>query len=332
MASMVLRGVTIRYADLRVEKEGAVFCRLHLQADLSRPVMDDMGWDEIPDCVTSPSRMTGALAGRTLSLVPNDKDLKRHGFDLECNDLGDFVAVPQKNGEGAVTGHRLNCIARSLEVSAISKVEAYCRLIGEGHAQMTVSYEKQESLNFDAGTSTFAASNEDEKQEANAPLFDQQPEDEPPVEGEVVNLASAVEVAGSSAKLKAEKKQRKAKTADSLPSAPGDGEGHGAGILRHLSLDEGGVQATIDVLDEDGVLSWRISVAMPAIFQGGVDWARGQSTEPPLGISQAIVDAAESLDDWATGNGSTEREVGAYTRLSQWAQTVQREALTGGAR
>lgn len=322
MPTMILRGVVIRYADLRFEKEGAVFCRLHLQADLSTTVLDDMGWQAIPDGITS-AKLTGALTGRTLTLTPNDKDLKRHGFELECNDVGDFAVVPEKGDDGDVTGHRLNCMARSLEVGAITKVEQYRRLIGEGNAQCRISFERQEVLNFDAGTSANDATNEDEKEEV---------DEADDAEGEVVHLASAVEVAGNSHELKQDKKRRR-KATDSLPSAPGDGEGHGEGIVRHLAMDRDGAIAIIDVLDSDGVLTWEVSANIVSDPEWGeMEIHRDRTEEPPLAVSHAVVAAANVLGSWAGSPPAeaTKEAKAAYGALAAWCKSVAGEARVEG--
>ena len=328
MATMTLRGVVIRYADLRFEREGAVFCRLHLQADLSGPVLAEMDWDAIPDGITT-AKLTGKLTARTLTLTPSGKDLERHRIEIECSDVADFAVVPEKGEDGEVSSHRLNCIARSQEIGAISKVEQYRRLIGDGPATAHLAYEKQAGL-FDAGTAEQQAGDSDDDQDEptiGGPLFEAE---DIVVDGETIHLASAVEVAGNSHELKQSKKRRRAAVVDELPAAePSVGDG----ILRRLSRDHDGVHAVIDILEADGVLTWAASANVEADPEfGEMEIQREAGDAPPLAISHAVVAAANALEYWAKlAPAATPAEAKrGYADLIAWCAAVAGEARVEG--
>lgn len=148
-ATLIMRGARVRYVDVRREDEAGVFTRLHLAADLSDPVREFMEWDEIPDCVSS-CKLTGQITARSLSLTPNEKPLQQHAFDIECSDVSDFAVAALKDDDGEVCNHELRFIARSVEIGAAAKLDAYLRTVGGGVGQLRVSYVKQESLDLAA--------------------------------------------------------------------------------------------------------------------------------------------------------------------------------------
>lgn len=235
MSSILFRGAVIRYADLRPETEGGIFCRLHLQADLSQPVSESMGWESIPDCCST-AKLTGKLTGRNLVLTPADKELRFHEIQMECTDVSDFQAVPEKDDEGNVTGHRLNFIARSVEVGAIAKVEQYRRVVGSAMAALAITYEEQSKLDF-AGESTSSndTSNKEEKQEELAGVEDGLPVNSPQMDAP---LPSVTQMAGTTAELRRQRRARK----EPIPQDPGAPEWRTAeeiaeGTPHHISTE-----------------------------------------------------------------------------------------------
>jgi hypothetical protein len=196
MPSILFRGARIRYADLRSEEAG-VYAKMHLQADLSWPVQEAMGWGEIPEGVTS-AKLSGKLNGHNLMLTPNDKALRQHEIQMECGDIGDFALVPEKNDDGAVDGYRLNFIARTNEAGSIAKVEQYLRTCGGADALCAISYQKQGQLELGE------AAGEDDEPEETTDDADPETEDRAP-------LPSAVQMAGNTDKLKKQRRARQPK-------------------------------------------------------------------------------------------------------------------------
>jgi hypothetical protein len=198
MPNILFRGARIRYADLRTEEAG-VYARLHLQSDLSGPVQEAMGWGEIPEGVSS-AKLTGKLSGHHLVLTPNDKALRQHEIQMACGDISDFALVPEKNEDGEVDGFRLNLIARTNEVGAIAKVEAYQRVCGGCDAALKVSYQSQAQLELGE-----AAEESDEDEAEETPLDDE------PETRDSAPLPSSVQMAGNMDKLKKQRRARQPK-------------------------------------------------------------------------------------------------------------------------
>lgn len=165
MATTIFRGAVISYADLRHEKESGYFVRLHMRADLSGPVMEAMGWDDVPESVTS-CKLAGELSGRHLVMRPNARDKRQHEMQLECSDVTDFQ-VTRKQGEDDETVTSLVFIARSKQVGAMALIERWFEAVGKSPAQLMIAYETQGQL-FDAAEAQNAKFEEvpDEPQQA----------------------------------------------------------------------------------------------------------------------------------------------------------------------
>lgn len=217
MSSIVFRGARIRYVDLRIDSEAGVFARLHMQADLTGPVREALGWERMPEGMVS-AKLSGKLTARNLVMTPNQKDLRRNEFQVECSEVGDFQAVPEKDeDDGSVVGHRLNFIARSIEVGAISAVENYLRIVGSAEAALKVAYEAPEQLELahEAGVDDGdddqpdleAAGDDAELGQTFEEALEAAEEREP--SEDAGPLPSAVTMAGNTDKLK---RQRRART------------------------------------------------------------------------------------------------------------------------
>jgi len=317
MSSLIFRGVQLRYFDGRYKDDAGYFTRLHLQADLSDPIREHFGWGQIPEGLTT-AKFVGALTSRNLVLTPNDKALRQHEVQMECSEVGDFAATSETNDEGEVTGHRLNFIARSVESGAATRLEQYLRTVGRGDAALKVSYEKQEKL--DLGES--GEGGKESAQHASQPMqslgdvMDETEDNETEVVQEAP-LATAREAAGGT-----HAKGRRARKAADLPSAPGDGEGGGDGILKaiHGGGKDEAWDGTITVLDRDGVLSWAVAVKV----KGGPMAEADCKGEPPLSIPAAASEAAEYVAEWADSQLSTgERDIKlAAAQIRSWALNV----------
>lgn len=214
MPQILFRGTTLRYIDLRRD-EGGSFTRLHLTADYSEPVQQSMGWEPIPESVTT-CKLAGKIAAVNMVLTPTDKALQRNEIQMEASEVGDFALVPTKNDEGDVTGHELRFVLRTNESAAWAALGQYFMAIGQGTALLTVTYAEQTTLDSqptqgnlvempDASDSD--ASNEDEKEVEGLPVSV-----EPP-------LASAVQVAGNTDKLRKARRDRQSR--QPIPADPG---------------------------------------------------------------------------------------------------------------
>jgi hypothetical protein len=190
MNTVTFRGCKIRYIDVR-QQEAGVICRLHLTADFSGPVREALGWGDLAAGIDS-AKLTGELLALYFVLTPADKQLaKAHEVQMGCQDVGDFTFVRTEAGEDGAGGKEvLRLIMRTSEEGAAGILEAYWRRVGDAPAALKVSYQVQAQLPLtDApgvATSDFSVADEGEKQEVAAGPA----------------LASAVQMAGSTAELK----------------------------------------------------------------------------------------------------------------------------------
>lgn len=164
MPTIIFRGSHIRYADLRFKDEAGKFARLHMTADYSDPVRQRFGWPELSDKMPS-AKLAGELTAHQLILTPAAKELRQHEIQIECSEVSDFQVVRVQDGEDK-SHTELRFIARSNQADAAARVEQYLAVVGQAKAQLRVSHERQEGLDFGGDDDGEDASNEEEKEEA----------------------------------------------------------------------------------------------------------------------------------------------------------------------
>lgn len=145
MASITFHDAFIRHTDHRRTEEGAIFCRVHLTSNLTKPVMKAMEWDEVPYCLDS-GKLGGCLTARSLVLTPNKKEFAKKELSLECSEISDFQVFHISGQDGASKRTELRFVARCNEEAAIARIDEYWRTIGTSGAQLSVTYNKQASL------------------------------------------------------------------------------------------------------------------------------------------------------------------------------------------
>ncbi len=148
MSNITFRGAHIRYADLRQKEEAGCFARIHFTAEMSKPVLEAMEWEPIPDCVES-TKLTGELTARNLVLTPNQKELRQHEIQMECSEISDFQLFRVQGEDGESTRTELRFIARVVEPGAIARIENYMRLVGtsvKSGGALKITYTDQQSL------------------------------------------------------------------------------------------------------------------------------------------------------------------------------------------
>ncbi|HOK47391.1 MAG TPA: hypothetical protein PLK67_15725 [Bryobacteraceae bacterium] len=112
MPSVLFRGAFIRHAVLQDDDEAGPFRRIHFTADFSEPVRQHMGWEELPEGLTS-GKLAGELSGTHLILTPNGRELKQHELQISCSQVNDFQVFRVKNDDGKTTHTELRFIVRS---------------------------------------------------------------------------------------------------------------------------------------------------------------------------------------------------------------------------
>jgi hypothetical protein len=151
MSTIIFRAAFIRYADLRTKEEAGCFARIHFTSEMSRPVLEAMEWEPIPDCFES-TKLTGELTARSLILTPNQKELRQHEIQMECSDISDFQLFRIQGEDGESTRTELRFIARVREPGAIARIENYMRLVGtstKSAGALKITYTDQQNLPLD---------------------------------------------------------------------------------------------------------------------------------------------------------------------------------------
>lgn len=224
--TITFRGARIRYVDLRRDDEAGVFARIHLTADYSDPVRDEMGWEPIPATLTA-GKLIGRLSAQHLVLTPTDDKLCRSEIQMECSEVTDFQLAPLKSDGGEVIGHELRFICRTIDPTAISLLDNYLRVIGGGTANLRVAYVEQAAFEAEPSAQLELMPN------AETPGLD----DEPEAQDDGPALASAVQVAGNTDNLKRARRNRQSR--NPIPADPGSPERRTAeeiaeGVPRHI--------------------------------------------------------------------------------------------------
>ena len=150
MPKMTMRGVTLRYYDVRRD-EVNVYVRAHFSADYSKPVQDVMGWGALPDSVTT-AKLSGAIITiQTFALTPTDKDLARYEIDLTGVDVADFSYHHKDPEEQASGKTEIRFTLRTGNPEAEARLGQWMRSVGGATAVLRINYEKQEELDLQGG-------------------------------------------------------------------------------------------------------------------------------------------------------------------------------------
>lgn len=142
---MILRGVSIRFVDLRYdEKSKVTYTKLNFTAAFSNPVREAMEWADLPDGFSS-AKLDGDLTASHLILTPDDKALKQHEIQLDIQSASNFEVHRVKSGEDSTeTELRFQVVTSQDGAEAIAG--AYLRAIGKSGASLRINYEQQEAL------------------------------------------------------------------------------------------------------------------------------------------------------------------------------------------
>lgn len=143
MADTVLfRGAFIRSFEFDNGTD-ARSVRINVTADWTDKVREAMEWTEVPKGYAK-SSLIGSLAGSNMILTPSKKELRGHEFDIEIDEVSNFVVLPVLDKEGEVRARELRFTIKSSSKGCAAKVEAYCQKMGREAAQLKVSYVVQE--------------------------------------------------------------------------------------------------------------------------------------------------------------------------------------------
>jgi hypothetical protein len=112
-----------------------------VSCELSAPVLEKMEWEEAPECYTG-GGLEGDVAAISAELLPSDRSLSRHAFELDAVRLNAFKTVRLEIKGKKGVGHRteLRFTITSGDLKAARKLEEYFLIPGK--SQLRVSYEK----------------------------------------------------------------------------------------------------------------------------------------------------------------------------------------------
>ena len=211
-SKVTIRGAQFRHMNLVGPKEGEPLARFHFRGDLSGPISELMGWEDIPTCIASSAKLPGEIAGTKLTIKPNDKSLAQYERCLTISNIEDFKVLPVKDEDGEIEGHDLEMSIKCTDRDSVHAMVELVFSIGRADCQLKVDYDTAEQMKLSAQADD-EATGEDEEQpepEAAGAIIDAEfPEvGEEPVE-DAGPLPSAVTMAGSTEKLR---KARRART------------------------------------------------------------------------------------------------------------------------
>jgi len=159
---LIFRGVAIRYFDVR-KKDGILFSRVHLTADMTKPVAEEMGWEAALHTDGWDSmNLAGSirLAEVTMKVSGLTQELR-----MKAEEARDFIGVRISDDDGTVTHVELRFLLVTADHPAL--VYEYWKAVGDGKAELraTLQDEPQADLALEE-----PKADEDDDQDAEPPL------------------------------------------------------------------------------------------------------------------------------------------------------------------
>lgn len=164
MESITFRGAFVRYFDGRQE-EGGAFVRIHMTADFSDVVINEMEWED-PGHSATDSKLEGELMGSNFILTPGDKSLSQYEIQFGIRSVEDFKMVRVADGESK--RRELRFIVRSSAAGVAAMVDDYIRRVGDHQGALKVSYSREEQQALPLRTASPAKEKEPEAPEPKA--------------------------------------------------------------------------------------------------------------------------------------------------------------------
>jgi hypothetical protein len=148
---IIFRGAYIRRFSESASANGeAVFVKISIGCDFTKPVRDAMKWGELPEGFSQAS-LEGELNAQTFSMDPG-AELEKHKFDLPISVAQKFqvvsLVVPDKPNR-----LELRFQVKSAHHKATRIIDDYFRTLGQKKGQLRISYveDEQGTLGLEAG-------------------------------------------------------------------------------------------------------------------------------------------------------------------------------------
>lgn len=149
--NLTFRGAKIR--SLEGVYAPAAHVLLHLTSDISEPIMEQMEWEDLPECFIGGHPLKGSLLGNKLILTPNDKLLRDHEIEIECSEIMDFRLERIKSKDGESFHDELRFTAKSISQDAAGLLDSFGRIVGKSQFSLKANYtqrsEKQGKLKLE---------------------------------------------------------------------------------------------------------------------------------------------------------------------------------------
>jgi len=138
---VTFRGARIMNFDVRQSPKGeSTFVRIHMRADFSTPVQQEMGW-EPRAAGWSGGDLNGELTGVKMLLKPSSRELHKYGFEMPIRQVKDFkLVVRQGKGKDAEEEEELTFVVETSSRRAYITLGNWVENIGKEKGLLTVSY------------------------------------------------------------------------------------------------------------------------------------------------------------------------------------------------
>lgn len=138
MAKTTFRGVSIRHADLRM-KDGVLFSRLHLTAELTVPVAAEQGWQTALETDGwSSMKLEGLI--RLLGIRMEVSGLKQI-LQMKAEEARDFEAVRATNPETKATKVELRFLVVTTDHPSL--YYEYWNSVGDAEGQLVATLQEE---------------------------------------------------------------------------------------------------------------------------------------------------------------------------------------------
>lgn len=147
----------IRTCNLTLD-EGTKKIRINVSTGWTKEVRDKMDWNEperpknfkgrLVDEAASDISLDGELLGQTMTLTPNDAELRKSAFSIEIGKVSAFqlVTVKDENSRRKELRFQVMTTARG----AAGAIEAFTDRVGQGKATLKISYVQQSEMDLAA--------------------------------------------------------------------------------------------------------------------------------------------------------------------------------------
>jgi hypothetical protein len=140
--SITFRGARFTQSGLTVVNapEAPPYCRINIRCDLSKNVLNEMGWDTGHGIKAG--SLEGQLNGIAMIMTPASAALKNRELQLEVSTIDKFKLVPVKT-EGEITGYDLTFQIRTRGLEIPSMVYGFIEAVGMEKSALKIQYTRE---------------------------------------------------------------------------------------------------------------------------------------------------------------------------------------------